>query len=101
MIVACLTHAGLARAGPHNAGLWGGVDPTTGEPVLVDGPYKTRAAADTSARSLNGVEFAERGGAYVASATLKSHLGAVVHQVATCLDRAGAGGSGSGNSLSF
>jgi len=100
-IVACLTHAGLVRAGLRNAGLWGGTDPTTGEPLLVDGPYKTRAAADASARSLNGVELAERGGAYVASATLKSHLGAAVHQVATCLDRSGAGGSGSGSALSF
>ena len=100
-IVACLTHAGLVRAGLRNAGLWGGTDPTTGEQVLVDGPYKTRAAADASARSLNGVESAERGGAYVASATLKSHLGTAVHQVAACLDRAGAGGSGSGSSLSF
>jgi len=101
VIDTCLSHAGLVRPGPRNAGLWGATDPTTGEPVLVDGPYKTRAAADASARSLNGVEVAERGGAYVASATLKSHLGAAVHQVATCLDGAGAGGSGSGNSLSF
>jgi hypothetical protein len=100
-IAACLTRAGLVKAGQHSSGLWGGVDPTTRESVLVDGPYKSQGAADTSARSLTGVEIAERGGRYVASATLKSHLATAVHDVAKCLDGAGGGASGAGRSLSF
>jgi hypothetical protein len=88
-IIACLGGAGLVRPRLRSAGLWGGSNPVSGEPVLVDGPYKTRSAADTSAKSLAGVEYAERGGRYVASATLKSHLGAQVHQVARCLNASG------------
>lgn len=89
-ILTCLGQAGLVEARLRSSGLWGGIDPVNRDPLLVDGPYRSRRDADTSAKSLTGVEYAERGGLYVASATLKSHLGTQVHQVAQCLDGPGA-----------
>jgi hypothetical protein len=96
MIVNCLGRAGLLRPGPQRPGVWQGFDLATGQPVLVDGPYKTRAKANDSASTLVGVESAERGGMYVVSAALSAHLTAQVHKVAVCLN-----GTGSGRSQSF
>jgi hypothetical protein len=53
--------------------------------VFVDGPYTTEAKAAASAQSLQGTELSAAGGRYVVSATLRSHLGAQVDRVATCL----------------
>jgi hypothetical protein len=89
VIVGCLGRAGLLRPGLQRAGVWQGFDLSTSQPVLVDGPYKTRAKANDSASSLVGVESAERGGMYVVSAALSSHLSAQVHKVAVCLNGAG------------
>jgi hypothetical protein len=60
--------------------------------VFVDGPYRTRAAADESVSSLTGVELAARGGRYVVSASLVSQFGAIVKTVAACLSALAARG---------
>ncbi len=55
--------------------------------MFVDGPYKNVANASASAASLNGTEYAARGGLYVVTATLRGHLGSLVPEVAGCLER--------------
>jgi hypothetical protein len=65
--------------------VWRGDNPVTNLHVYIDGPYKTGADADRSATSLLGVELAARGGLYVVSAALTSHLDAQVAAVAKCL----------------
>jgi hypothetical protein len=85
--VGCLTSQGLVHVGAgFRPGVWLGNDPVTRKSVFVDGPYKNRAAADRSAKSLNVVESAERGGLFVVSATLTSHLADAVRAVAKCLN---------------
>jgi hypothetical protein len=83
-LIQCLKASGLAGPSYRGNRIWGGS--VGGHDVLVDGPYKSRNAADASAKSLLIVESAERGGLFVVSATLASHLGNKVHQVATCLN---------------
>jgi hypothetical protein len=88
--IRCLEAQGLVHVGQgYRPGVWIGNDPGNGKSVFVDGPYKTLAAADRSARTLIGVESAERGGRFVVSAVLTSHLSAPVHSVAKCLDATG------------
>jgi len=85
--VRCLKDQGLVHVGAgYRPGVWLGKNPVNGKPVFVDGPYKNRAAADRSAKSLHVVESAERGGMFVVSATIPSRLGDAVHAVAKCLN---------------
>lgn len=83
--VVCLRRAQLSRPRKRGAGVWGANDRGSGRPVLVDGPYKTAKEAKESAASLGAVSFAEGGGLYVASASLRSKLGDAVSTVAKCL----------------
>ena len=91
--MACLARAGLQDPRRQRPGVWQAVNGAGGASVFVDGPYKSASAASASAQSLAGVETAEGAGRYVVSATLRSHLAAQVHKVATCLHASTSGGS--------
>lgn len=95
--VTCLSRGGLNRIHITQGGFWEGIEGInpSGDPnamVFVDGPYRTRAAADESVSSLTGVELAARGGRYVVSASLVSQFGAIVKTVAACLSALAARG---------
>jgi hypothetical protein len=104
--LACLSIDGLDRARVgKEPGVWEANYGTTSERnlnavVFVDGPYKSKHAADASAATLNGVEIAMRGGLYDVTASLPSHLTSQVRAVADCLQGPGAPKSKS-NSYSF
>jgi hypothetical protein len=83
----------------RSKGVWEAKDRASGNSVLVDGPYKTNGEADAAAHSRSGAESAARGGLYVVSAALSSHLAAQVRKVANCLG--GSGGSGGSSSQVF
>jgi hypothetical protein len=104
--LACLSIDGLDRARVgKEPGVWMANYGTTSEQnlnavVFVDGPFKSKQAADASVASLSGVEIAMRGGLYEVSASLPSRLTSQVRAVANCLQGAGASQSKS-NSYSF
>lgn len=83
--VTCLEKAGLQHVKKRRAGLWSGEQRRTGEPVLVDGPYKTASKARASAKTLVGVQAAKAGGRYVVTAALTGHVDSKVRSVAKCL----------------
>jgi hypothetical protein len=94
-VIACLERAGFVNAARSGSALGGGADRATGSELLVHGPYRTPAEADASVQSLTGADSAVRGGLYVVSAKLTSHLSARVRKVAMCLSGPAGGSSGS------
>jgi hypothetical protein len=88
--VQCLRRSGLRHIHRVEHGLWAASRLPTplgdvNAMVFVDGPYAGRHAAAASAQSLQGTEYADPAGRYVASATLRSRLSAAVAKVAACL----------------
>lgn len=69
--------------------------------ILVDGPYKSVAAAAASANSLQGVEFAASGGVWEVTASLRGRRGYIVTEVATCLAGHGAVAPKTGKKYKF
>lgn len=98
-ISACLTAAGLAKASMIRSGVWSAADPVTRKSVSVDGPYQNAGSANESVKTLRGITLAARGGLFVVSAALTSHLEPAVRSVAACLG--GSSGSGGSGSLHF
>jgi hypothetical protein len=91
----CLSGAGLARVQLLRPNEWRGVAPSANpQPVYVDGPFKTRSAAATSAGGLLGIESVAAGGFYVVSGVLHHRLGPYVTAAAKCLAKAGNAPSG-------
>lgn len=93
----CLLSSGLVHFSFSRTGVWSAKDPASGNPVFVDGPYATNAAADKAVNTLQGVEIAKRGGKYEVTATLRSRLDGPVAKVARCLS----GVHKSGGALTF
>ena len=93
--IRCLKSAGLVHARPGSEqGTWEANAPGSqlddhNSTVLVDGPYGGNAAAQQSAQSLQGVEYAVAGGVWVAQTTVRSQLDATVNKVARCLASTG------------
>jgi hypothetical protein len=91
----CLSGAGLARVQLLRPNEWRGVAPAANpQPVFVDGPYRTRSEAASSAGGLRGIEAVAQGGLYVVSGRLRHRLGAYVTAAAECLAKAGNAPSG-------
>jgi hypothetical protein len=85
-ILACLHGTGLVQGKLDRSGVWSAMDPTTRKSVFVDGPYQTTAAADASVKTLKGLDSAARGGLFVVSAAIATHLGDAVTATASCLN---------------
>ena len=81
----CLASAGLFNPHVVSQGETVALSPAVGQQVFVDGPFKTRADAASSAASLNGIETVATAGLYVVSAKASAHLQAKVSAVASCL----------------
>jgi hypothetical protein len=69
--------------------------------ILVDGPYRSAAAAKASAASLAGVEFAASGGVWEVTAALRGRRGYLVTEVANCLAGHGAVAPKTGKKYKF
>jgi hypothetical protein len=82
----CLDAGILINVGRTPGGVAVGINPSTGRPVYVKGPYPSRAAAVAEVNSLRSANSAQRGGLYVVSASLSDHLAGRVHAVAKCLN---------------
>src|SRR5262249_54124961 len=80
----CLAQAGLMHPRLTHGQDWTGQAPKTHDSVFVDGPYKSAAAAEASAKSLQAIEYATQGGLFVASEPLRSRLDEQVKTVAAC-----------------
>jgi hypothetical protein len=89
----CLRQRGLVHAKALGPDRWWARDLATLKPVYVDGPFKTVAEAKADVASLQGVEYAERGGLYVVNAALDAHINNDVHFVAACLSTTSGRGS--------
>jgi hypothetical protein len=83
--ITCLKGAALAKAKRVSTGLWSAA--SGADEVTVDGPYIDSTHLEASLNSLNGISLAKRGGRYVVTAGLESHLEGKVDKVAGCLKR--------------
>jgi hypothetical protein len=92
--IVCLQGAGLGGAHASGANRW--IANAGSQQIFVDGPFTSVKAAKEDAASLQGINLYKRGGLYVVSTNLTSHLNVAVDRVAGCLSAT----SGSG-SLSF
>jgi hypothetical protein len=87
----CLSLVGLDRArATLEPYAWDANVPGTREHdsnaiVILSGPYKSAAVAQRYAHSLLVVELAQSGGRWVASASVRSHLGGQVKRAARCM----------------
>jgi hypothetical protein len=81
--MACLKRSDIDKPRVQARGIWMGT--VDGEPLTVDGPYKSTSAAAKSVTTLAGASIAESAGRWVVSAAVSSHLEEPVHRVALCL----------------
>ncbi len=82
--MACLHRDGLAHVSAQTAlGEWRGQRGPW--QVIIDGPYKSAAAAQSSVAGLQGIEIAAAGGIYEVTAALRSNLTRDVTRVAACM----------------
>lgn len=91
--IICLKAAGLITVHATQESTWEGLVPGTKVAVYVDGPYKTKAQAKASAKSLAGVEEEAAGGLYDVTAYLSAHVKYKVSEVTQCLSNASGRGT--------
>jgi hypothetical protein len=91
--MACLNQRGLVGAKTSGPARWTARDLGTLKPLYVDGPFKTVGQAKSDVASLQGIEYAKRGGLYVVNAALNYHLTNDVNIVAACLSTTSGSGS--------